>query len=309
MGTSFDVPLRVRLSLSGYAFMLGEPIILDYSILNLSDEDLVIFTGREKNEWLAYKLTDEKGRGVPVRPDPRLRQGGIHSVTVKCVPGEKYQNSLVLTQFLDVSRPGQYTLDVRTHLLYTPSSDAAGLVPLTAGLRTLTVPSDGSTKAHSFAITVTEGDPERLNHMAAALREMAAQESRTAQQITMLHALFSMPETYALSAWRDAATDSRLVQRGDVIASELERRDSIPAADILADMIRYPPPEVSANLASPPQGPLTPSTLAATVYHSSAYRHLVNMYFHSDPQLKDHVAQIFIRHGSRPPDRPVVVID
>ena len=122
----------------------------------------------------------------------------------------------------------------------------------------------------------------------------------------LLQALFSMLGEYALDSWRAAASDPRLLYDRLFIADQLERLNTITAADLLAEMVLDTPPSITGKL--PVEGQAEAERLPLT-FSFSVHRQFHNLYFHADPAVKAHLTKIYADRGWIVPDRPIIIID
>jgi len=259
--------------------MLGEPIILRYDIVGGGDGGgLWVYLGQEQSAWASLSLVDEAGQPAPERPDPRKPQGGPQPMREAHVaPGQTYQASLIVTQWLTVPHVGRYELHIKARLPYVLGGRADGFPQRMWHMTTKTV----LVQEESFTITVTEPEEDRLRQIAEGLRQDALTERDYYAQLAALRALLAMPEQYAMASWQTLAGDPRFRHKEDLMR-ELAHVMSPAAADLLAQMWNPGPGEVLAN---------TPSAVL-----------MDNMYRSGDETLKQHIEGILARHGKKVTD-------
>ena len=254
--------------------MLGEPIILRYDIVGGGDGGgLWVYLGQEQSAWASLSLVDEAGQPAPERPDPRKPQGGPQPTREAHVaPGQTYQASLIVTQWLTVPHVGRYELHIKARLPYVLGGRADGFPQRMWHMTTKTV----LVQEESFTITVTEPEEDRLRQIAEGLRQDALTERDYYAQLAALRALLAMPEQYAMASWQTLAGDPRFRHKEDLMR-ELAHVMSPAAADLLAQMW------------NPNTGPML------IIGHASVL--LDNMYRAGDEALKRHIEGIHARYG------------
>ncbi len=272
-------PVGVELSLSSPTIMVGEPLVLFYSVTNALPEMLDTYMGLDLEGWLTYKLVDAAGQAVADLPDPRTKNPGrIHSNGTCLSLNSHFQFHVVLSQRFAIAEAGEYSLTVQVHLPYAPQERNRSIRP-----EQFEAVYDTVFRAeYSFPFSVTEADPARLRSLAETLASQFAQ-SLPSNDSVLVGSLFSMPEEYALLSWKKVAQASSLSHLGNFqeTANELTRLNTITAADILADMIWNPPQ--------------THTTDGSRLI--SSWRFLHNMYFNAGPELQQHLQSVFREHG------------
>ncbi len=261
--------LGLKLTLASDTVMLGEPILLAYEIVNLSDGERMVELGRDHNKWITLDLVDEAGQSTPVRLDPRAPQGGMYSSGARIAPGEHYHGLLVVTREITVPHMGHYDLHVEARLPSLPFPSPPD-VPLNKITRTILV------QAQSFPLNVTHPDQGRLQEVAETFRQVAVMGTNHYPQETAIRALVSMPEQYALASWQ-ALVSGPPLRFGETLMNELARVMTPGAADVLAQFWK------------PIPVPVLVQTLPVVL--------LDNMYRAGDEALKRHIEEIFARNG------------
>ena len=277
--------LSLNLSPVSNTVMLGEPIILCYDIMGGGEEELWVYLGQEQSAWASLSLVDEAGQPAPQRPDPRKPQGGLQPTTkARIAPGQTYQASLVVTQWLTVPHIGRYELHVKARLPYMPRTpldvpgERAEGYPLHSWhLRTKMV----FVQEQSFMLAVTEPEENRLRQIAEGLRQDAMTRPDHEERTAALRALVAMPEQYALASW-EALAHERSFRYKEALMRELAHVMTPAAADLLAQMWTPGPTSVLAN---------TPSAVL-----------MDNMYRAGDEALRQHIEGILARYGKKVTD-------
>lgn len=265
--------LSLNLSLAHETVMLGEPIILRYDIVSKGEEQMWVYLGREQSAWASLSLIDEAGQPAPERPDPRKPQGGIQPTTEERIaPGQTYQASLVVTQWLTVPHVGRYALSVKARLPYVRGERADGFPPRLWHQTTETV----FVQEQFFTVIVTEPEEDRLRQIAEGLRQDAATRRDHEERTAALRALVAMPEQYALASWEALANERGFRDKEDLMR-ELAHIMSPTAADLLAQMW------------NPSYGP------PLLISHASVL--LDNMYRAGDETLKRHIEGLHASYG------------
>ena len=278
--------LTLDLTLTSSTVMLGEPLVVDYEVVNTADEEVWIELGKERETWATVRLVDEEGRPAPVRLDPRTAQGGISFPGARLAPGQYHHDFLVITRWRRASHIGAYTLHMEVRLPYILNSDLNALLEQTGG----SFPKPWREMMPNFlvqertlALTVTEPDPVRLRAVAEALRQTATTSHHFEQRIAAVRSLLSMPEAYALVDW-EALTSNHLHTR-DTLLNELALVMSPGAADILAQL-------------------LDPRFGSLLVIEQPAVM-LDGMYRAGDAALKEHIKKIFNNVGKEMSEHPL----
>lgn len=281
-------PIGVELSLSSKTVMLGEPLVLHYSVTSAWPEVVDTYMGMDLEGWLTFRLVNAAGQVVPSLADPRVSNpGGIHSDGARISPQSFFRGHVVLSQRFAMTQVGEYQLSVQVYLPYAPDEREGFIWPEQFEETYGTV----FRAEHSFSFSVTDADPKRLREIAEVLADRFI-ERLPYSEFVQVESLFSMPEEYALQSWKAVAHTPNLpaIFRQDV-AKELTRLNSITAADILADMTWR-----SAQ-------PLESNGLGST------WRPLHNMYFSAAPELKQHLIQLFAGHNQTIDSQPRLITD
>ncbi len=281
-------PIGVELSLSNTAIMLGEPLVLYYTVTNAWSEVIDTYMGMDLEGWLTFRLVGAAGQAVSILLDPRVQNpGGIHTNGARVSPHSYFRGHVVLSQRFAMTQVGEYQLSVQVHLPFAPDEREGFIRPEQFEETYGTV----FKAEHSFQVSVTDADPARLRAIAEELANQFI-ERLPYSELVQIEALFSMPEEYALEGWLVVAHAPNLqgFLRQEV-AKELTRLSSITAADILADMTWKP--------AQPPE----PNGLGST------WSPLHNMYFSAGLELKQHIETLFKEHNQALLDAPILITD
>lgn len=296
-------PLAVRaeVSLAEDVLSLGEPIVLRYTFIGTQVGGVSLYMGRDKKDWITVALNDAEGNFAPTVPDPRMRQGGIHSTGVGASAREHPVEYAIVNRLVRPTHPGDYRLSVRVRMPYTMSSQMEGVSPSQWGEAFGTV----LTREDTFPLTLTELDPARLRAVAERLAEEAVQEDAPARGKFALQALFAMPGEYVLPVWRAVTTSEnpRLLDQWGVISDELARVQTTHTADLLAEMHWRPPQAVRDRLnikhdAYPGLNLMAMNNIAMKFN---------NMYFTADLPLKQHIEELCHAHGTRAPESRIMI--
>lgn len=253
--------------------MLGEPILLDYSIaLSSEGERIKVFAGEDTPDWLTVSLLDEHGNKIKTRPcvvkTSDLSGGLVSPVPVLEAQKNKLSGSFVVTSQVRPPRPGKYRLLVTGHVRYIPSADPPDA--LTVKPR---APAE-FTREWSFNLEVTSPNVSELHKLSDKLAGTisAAKSSRDERRLAV-RMLFSIPEEFSLHSWRSLAVDPKLAS-GDaaLVIDELLCMGTLTAADILAMMWKD-------------QG------------RSVAMTALLNLWWFGDAEIKTHIERVFASAG------------
>lgn len=240
-------PLAVELSLASDEIMTGEALVLNYRFVTESPMRIDFAPGQYYNEWLKVEVVDASGRATPFIADHRPPPYGDSSSPGMVVKeGQPQEGQLVLSQWVSLTRPGQYRVRVRVKLPYDAFPEKAlqeaedgAAAEDTAKLRVSKV----LTFEQTMPLRVTPLDRVRLEAKAEDLRKAAVQERNVARRNASVESLFSMPEAVVRHAWRKLLNDPASGYVRSEVVSQLVRLGTPAAADILL--------EVSTNNALP----------------------------------------------------------
>ncbi len=224
-------------------FVQGEPIILRYSTVNVSDQKIGVDWGQTAGCTLS--LTDQAGittvvqqQGVPAK--------GFHLVADPFVPvGGKRETYFTVPQRVIGLHPGRYTLSVRVQLPYTVA-ESNEENPLVIEKK---IKASGNvfSRTFRFPLTVTAPNDSLLRATAASLVKTILTPPSGPEAQADMEALFSMPEAQAEPSWRELVAHSNPMNAA-LIADKLGNVDSVKAANLLLEMRDNPSlsPESSA---------------------------------------------------------------
>jgi len=293
--------VRAEVSLDEGVLSLGEPIILRYTFIGTHAEGVSLYMGRDKKDWITLTLADAEGDLAPPVPDPRMRQGGIHSTGIGASAREHPTEYAVVNRLVRPTHPGDYQLSARVRMPYTMRSQMEGVSPSQWGEVFGTV----LMREDTFPLTLTALDPARLRAVAERLVGEAVQEDAPARGKFALQALFAMPGEYVLPVWRSVTTSEnpRLLDQWGVISDELARVQTAHTADLLAEMHWNPPQAVRGRLNIKSKGYPNLNLMAM---NNIALKYN-NMYFTADPPLKQHIEDLCRAHGTRAPESRMMI--
>ena len=295
--------VHAEVSLAEDVLSLGEPIVLRYTFVVTQAEGVSLYMGRDKTGWITFTLTDVGGNLAPSIPDPRMRQGGIHSTGIGASAGNHPVEYAVVNRLLRPTHPGGHRLSAHVQIPYATWSQSSqmGVAPSQWGEVLGTI----LTREDIFALTITELDPARLRAVAERLAEQAVQEDAPAHGKFALQALFAMPGEYVLPVWQAVMTSEnpRLLNQWGVISDELARVQTAHTADLLAEMHWNPPQAVRDRLNIRSRGDLNLNPMAM----NNIALKFNNMYFTANPPLKQHLEEIQRAHGSGAPESRMMI--
>ena len=277
------VPVALEMSLANNAVAQGEPIVVDYKIINNQGQDLYpdIKDGRNQpldgdgSKWFSLQLKDEKGTlASSVSFLPAALQAA-YSTSPRIPAGGSYSGSLIVSQWVAADHPGRYTLSVHIALPCTLGQDASlSWFPLK--------------KDFAFSVIVTPADINRLRFRASALRAgwLAASDPR--QRSLALKSLFALPEQTALPEWQALVVNDALNSaERDKVAKEISQTNSLEAVDLLAQLCWGTQKQEG-----------TPIIL-----------YLSSMWQHGNVAMKKHIEELAAAHGERMPFVPLLRLD
>lgn len=280
-------PINVQASLASSTITQGEPIMLNFKIINASNQKISTDMGVDEKDWLEVSMADNKGKAVLPLADPDLPQSlsGIKAIGGdRLYPKQESRHEVVVSQRFQILKAGTYRLSVRVRLPYGLGSQADDLNPLRLEQTFGTV----FTKEYSFPVVVLPRDSERLRAVAKALQESMSGKDLVEQK-AVIDALFSMPEAEALPSWQALVRDPRLDSFSlKTVASQLSRLNSAQAINLLAEMTW-----------NPAQSPAVrrDAQIGLSLTNMRKRRNL-------DPALKRQIEKHFEDHGIRLSDQP-----
>ncbi len=281
--TAQEQLLDLEMEITKKTVSLGEPIILDYKIINSSSSDeAYIHLGEFSKWWLTISLVDEAGREAPaIKAIPPPGKQALQGRAAFISPMSGFPGHFIVNQWFVVSRPGNYRLNVHARLNYVLGSHARRVTQ-----EQLAKGSDTAlTRDYSFPIVVTRREPARLRAVAESLRA-ALSEAKGHQTRRLVEALFTMPAAYAAPSWQELINDpERPIDIQSSVTGRLARFPSLEAADFLTWI---------AWSSKIPE-------------HTRPGVKNILRRFHEkgNANLKQHVEQIFIRiEGKMPPHTP-----
>jgi hypothetical protein len=238
-------PVQANLSLSNRAFMEGEPIVLNFEVINASQQEAHFVLGAFQKQWLTMRLEDSTGTPVPTRPGPKgfepRYSGAAATGNIMLQAGSRRKGSLFLSRWFAPLAPGTYSLKIGVQLPY-----ALGEIGDTDPYGRARNKESVLSKQLTLALTVTEATLRQVQRTAASLKEAVIEaallrdqgqenEAIDNQWEDGLEALFSMPPAVAHSSQRSLITDPRLSERNlKMIYNRLASYGSASVADFLA---------------------------------------------------------------------------
>lgn len=272
--------VEVQISLVSRATITqGEPILLHYTISNVTNHTIAVGLGLYNTDWYQLSLVGHGGANAAPLPDerPMNPQGAFATPRNLIDAGGNLSGYIVATRFLAISHSGSYTLGIHLHLPYLSTEDDR-IVPQD---KTIRASGTSIEQIFNFPIVVLPPDTVQLLKTATLLRQQYSQRKNEDRSMALLDALFSMPEAQASPIWESLANDPK--ESADLIASKLRHVNTITAADILAGMLQ--------------KRDRNQDELAAVS------RNLNEMYNTANPPLKAHLRQIATSYGITLPEK------
>ncbi len=239
--TAATTPLTVCWQLEPTRPMLGEPVLLHYTITNTSAETVwVDWKGENLTRgnstvptlppWLTVVLSARLGAMLTPTAEPvspfTAADYAVVSPRRELAAGASREGTLVLSRWYTLPRAGSYQIALHVRLPYRVGSDSQKQ-PLSSD--------------QTLPLLVSSPNPVGLRQVAAALARAAVQPAGFEQTITVLDSLFSMPEAVAYEAWRQVALDPRLGSLATLqVTLDLARVGSANAVDLLYRMATDP---------------------------------------------------------------------
>ncbi len=263
-------------------FAPGEPVLIHYSLVNESPtEAATFFVGDTGNEWYSIKSIDARGHSLLTASRPNLqvrRQEGLYQPPERTLsPGQKIEGEIVASDFLPVTAPGQYRLQIDVSLNYV-------MKPVN-GDGSLSEATDHFTfsKDFAFTTTVTAGNPGLVRAKAEALRRQLIRGGAAGSSKTAAEELFAMPEAIALPTWQSLVADpkSNDFVRGEA-AKQLALHPSRASADLVAQILWNT--DRDADTHSPSQT-------------ADLWTAMSKLYNAAPPDLKPYIRSLYIANG------------
>lgn len=269
-------PFSVQASLlTPSKITMGEPILVRYTITNVSTHKAVTHLGIYGTDWYTLTMRDAHGVAIPVIPDPRPAhpQGAYSSKSGFFREGVSDTDYIPITRRLSIQQPGQYTLIIHVCLPYVTDDTVNEATPEALA----TASSRAQTQDITFPILVTPANPIRLRATAEALRIASLDKLNGQLALANMDALFSMPEAQAAASWRSLAFTSGTSI--DSVVRELAELRSMTGTDILAELLDNP-----------------------ALAHASISVSLNRLYNAGTPALREHIKAIARQRGFDMPE-------
>lgn len=219
--------LDIRMSLSKTAVLLGEPVWVDVTITNRSDETLRIDTGHKctGNDLLLRVQVPAAEPGSGERTSCRLYGGYAGSCLFTppplVAPGQTITRRFVLSGDFRITHPGNYQVQLEKAVSYAPAPPPD--LPWYTN-----EPQEEQTASAEVTLDVQPADPEKLLETEQGLAREATEPVRVAVP----------PDVRPDKPWDDAADRARDIQSNAYMDAIL-MRDGIPeglAMDPVAGM-------------------------------------------------------------------------
>ena len=280
-GSSIPGPLTVKMSLAtGQTISLGEPIVIHYEMSNaLPTEHLILSHGPSAGDWYTIRLADGSGQAITTITSRRVHRtsGLFQDKEVGIVHGGKAEGYITVPTYRTLTRPGKYTLNVHARLPYVSEPDTPVDVDPATHL--------SLDQNYVLPFMLTASDATQLRNTAERLRQEAESPEYSGSAVSIVEALFSMPENQALASWQSLTSNPDVperVLREAVI--QLARLHSVAAVDLLAQLYW-----------NPAQSP-------GMISWAEVGQHIAEIYNSSDASLKAHIRELFADHGVQLPD-------
>jgi hypothetical protein len=292
-----DTSVRCKMQLATSVHItLGEPVIVHTEVFNPSaGEKLWVGTGLYKTDWYRIDLTDQSGHTVSSQPDTRTREPkGAYGGDMTIVPPSgSVPLDIVVTRFLPLQKPGQYTLTVHIHAPYAQTeADSENVQQAKSQIK-----SGGAVlvKDFTFPLTVAPANLLTLQKRANALKQDILTHTATKSYYTDFDALFAMPEASAWTAWQTLASEGTLSTQ-EITVTKLGELHSQKAADLLIEMLDNTTQAI----------PGLP-TVSDRILNDSLHE----MYNNGSGALRAHIHSLYAQRGIQLPDKAEVsqVID
>jgi hypothetical protein len=106
-------PIALNLSIANRRVVAGEPVLLTFSLKNLSGDYVKPDLGHDQTSWLHVRVVDRGGRSVDHAPQPRPLANTLTMGPVQVLgPGASWEKTIVVTRDWQISRGGTYVVTV-----------------------------------------------------------------------------------------------------------------------------------------------------------------------------------------------------
>ena len=214
----------------------GEPIILQYSVFNISDRKIVLDWAGAEGYSLA--LMDQVGNTVAIEQKQPPKEGYYLTLDPVMRSGGKYETCIAVPQHNVRLRPGRYTLMVRVRLPYT-TTDSNEENPLKIESE-ITASGNIYSRVFRIPLTVTAPNDGALRATAASLLKTLSAKPYGPEYIADVDALFSMPEAQAAPSWQRLLAHPGSSMNIALIIDKLGDVKSVKSADMLLKMLDSP---------------------------------------------------------------------
>jgi hypothetical protein len=216
--------ITVSYSLADTRLTLHEPVILNFTVKNTSQQTVTLELGQDRKEAFLFTVTTPDGRRVQLPP---FRKEGISRIgTIKLAAQQTHTQHLLLDEWYNFDAPGAYDVAVR---LVNPFRTEIGT--------TLPEPAEFRVK-----LEIGATDIDRLRQLAEKLAARASDKSSYEKAADAALTLGYITDTVAVPYLEQVLAANTMVR--PIIIHGLELNASREAVTVLASLLDDPDPEV-----------------------------------------------------------------
>jgi hypothetical protein len=150
-------PVTVSFSLSQSSITIHEPVEVQFAVQNGGQESIHLDLGANRMEGFAFSITQPDG--TTVQPSAPGEGGLTTEGEVSVLPGQTYTQNLLLNEWYDFAKPGNYKIAVK----------------LTASIQTQSGSPVTARSSQETPLTVSARDAKRLEDVCHSLADKAIQ--------------------------------------------------------------------------------------------------------------------------------------
>lgn len=291
-GANPTASVVASVSLAQASYMVGEPIVATLTVYNYSDSPIYLASvDHAERGDVRFEMTDEAGKSVPIR---QYWGNGVREwprIAAEIDAHYKLVHHLVLSRWIDVSRPGRYTLTIRPQLRHWNYYDPAVKTPLA--------------ETFQLPVRITRTDSRRLAEIAERLRPINWENNASGHyQWTMLDQFTSVSDRVAAPFWLDALLHSGWPVNRSTLIGRLTGLGSREVIDMFATLWSMANRERNEVARSAARGVAVLPNWDMEQLGDEVRSALLALYTHGNPSLKSYVGAIFRAQEGRLPVPP-----
>ena len=199
--------LKLECRLQNQRVCVGEPIVLEYKLTNLTESMVGVYISDDNHEWFRLEPNSmlREGYPPPALVNRIAEQASEPKYRILRSKGT-FSGEIVFNWSQTQGSEGRQFVNAAVNLRYTTKDSMQDMQRLVS----VTFPDDEILAQRvSLPLTVTMVNPAHLRSLAEKLRESALTQREYYERHTTILALFAIPEAQGLDSWRKLALDSR----------------------------------------------------------------------------------------------------